>query len=135
VASLEAVPDERVEVLQRIYTAWETGGIDAVLELIDPEFEVVVGPEVSIEPDVYRGREGVRRWFDAFEGLEDVDLRPERFIDAGERVLVPVVLTGRGAGSGIEVEQRAVQVWTVRDGKAMRVEAFRDLESAREADR
>jgi ketosteroid isomerase-like protein len=135
VASLRAVPDEHVEVLQRLYAAWQAGGIDAVLDYIHPDFEAVVGPEVSIEPDVYRGHEGVRRWYDAFEGLEDVGMRPEGFIDAGERVLVPIVLSGRGAGSGIEVEQRAVQAWTVRDGKAVRVEAFPDLASARSADR
>ena len=126
---------ERIEVLQQIYAAWEAGGIDAVFDFIHPDIEVVVGPEVSIEPDVYRGHEGVRRWFDAFEGMEDVDMRPEGFIEDGERVLVPIVLSGRGAGSGIEVEQRAVQAWTVRDGKAVRVEAFADLESARMADR
>jgi ketosteroid isomerase-like protein len=135
VTSLESVATERVDVLQRIYAAWEAGGIEAVLEFIHPEVEVVVGPDVSIEPDVYRGHAGVRRWFDAFEGMEDVDMRPEEFIEEGERVLVPIVLSGRGAGSGIEVEQRAVQAWTVRDGKAVRVEAFADLESARMADR
>jgi ketosteroid isomerase-like protein len=135
VASLRAVPEGQVEVLQRLYAAWQAGGIDAVLDFIHPDFEAVVGPEVSVEPDVYRGHEGVRRWFDAFEGLEDVGMRPEGFIEAGERVLVPIVLSGRGAGSGIEVEQRVVQAWTVRGGKAARAEAFPDLESARRAER
>jgi ketosteroid isomerase-like protein len=135
VTSLEFVATERVEVLQQIYAAWEAGGIDAVLDFIHPDFEVVVGPEVSIEPDVYRGHAGVRRWFDAFEGMEDVDMRPEAYIEDGERVLVPIVLSGRGAGSGIEVEQRAVQAWTVCDGMAVGVEAFADLESARKGGR
>jgi ketosteroid isomerase-like protein len=116
-----------------MYASYESGGIEAVLQYIAPDFEAVVPPELSPEPDVYRGHAGLRRWFEAFEGMEDVRLVPEEFVEEGGRVLVPVVLRARGAGSGIEVEQRAFQVWTVRDGKAVRVEAFADLEAARRA--
>jgi ketosteroid isomerase-like protein len=122
-----------IEVLERMFAAFEEGGVDAALEYIDPDFVVVIGPELSAEPDVYRGHAGVRRYFAGFEGMEDVLLTPQDFIEDGDRVLVPAVLTGRGASSGIEVEQRVVQAWTVRGGKAVRVEAFVDLESAREA--
>jgi ketosteroid isomerase-like protein len=122
-----------VEVLERLFAAYRERGVDGVLEFIDPEFEAVVGPELSAEPDVYRGHEGVRRYFAGFEGIEDVRLRPEAMIEDRGRVLVPIVLSGRGASSGIEVEQRVVQAWTVRDGKAVRVEAFTDLDSARGA--
>jgi ketosteroid isomerase-like protein len=122
-----------VEVLERLFAAYRERGVDGVLEFIHPEFVAVVGPELSAEPDEYRGHEGLRRYFAGFEGMEDVRLRPEAMIEEGDRVLVPFVLTGRGASSGIEVEQRAVQAWTVRDGKAVRVEAFTDLDSARAA--
>jgi ketosteroid isomerase-like protein len=122
-----------VEVLERMFAAFEEGGVEAALDYIDPEFVAVIGPELSAEPDVYRGHAGVRRYFAGFEGMENVLLTPQDLIEEGERVLVPVVLTGRGATSGIEVEQRLVQAWTVRGGKAVRVEAFVDLESAREA--
>jgi ketosteroid isomerase-like protein len=120
-----------VEVVERLFAAYRERGVDGALEFIHPEFEAVIGPELSAEPDVYRGHEGVRRYFAGFEGMEDVGLRPEAMIEDGGRVLVPMVLSGRGASSGIEVEQRVVQAWTVRDGKAVRAEAFTDLESAR----
>jgi ketosteroid isomerase-like protein len=122
-----------VEVLERLFAAYRERGVDGALEFIDPEFEVVVGPELSAEPDVYRGHEGVRRYFAGFEGIEDVRMRPEAMIEDRGRVLVPIVLSGRGASSGIDVEQRVVQAWTVREGKAVRVEAFTDLDSARGA--
>jgi ketosteroid isomerase-like protein len=122
-----------IEVLERMFAAFEEDGVDGALEYIDPEFVAVIGPELSAEPDTYRGHDGVRRYFAGFEGMEDVLLSPQGFIEEGERVLVPTVLSGRGAASGIEVEQRVVQAWTVRGGKAVRVEAFVDLESAREA--
>ena len=120
-------------MLEGLFAAYRERGVDGVLEFIHPEFVAVVGPELSAEPDEYRGHEGLRRYFAGFEGMEDVRLRPEAMIEEGDRVLVPFVLTGRGASSGIEVEQRAVQAWTVRDGKAVRVEAFTDLDSARAA--
>jgi ketosteroid isomerase-like protein len=122
-----------VEVLRRLYVAFSEGGIAAAMEYIDPEFEAVVPPELSAEPDVYRGHDGLRRWFDGFEGMEDVRLEPESFIEQGQVVLVHAVLRARGAESGIEVEQRIVQAWEVRDGRAVRVESFPDLESARQA--
>jgi ketosteroid isomerase-like protein len=122
-----------VEVLERMFAAFRRGGIDAGLEFIDPEFEAVVGPETSAEPDVYRGHDGVRRYFASFEGIDDVVLRPQEFIPDRERVLVPMVLSGRGANSGIEVELHVVQAWRFRGGKALRVEVFPDLESARTA--
>src|SRR5919109_3487748 len=120
--------------MRRLIAAYERDGVEGVLELIDPEFEGIVPPELSAEPDVYRGPEGVRRWFSGFEGfLEDVRLEAEDFIPAGQRVLVRMVLKGRGVGSGIEVEQRAYQVWTVRDGKVVGMEGFADEASARAA--
>jgi ketosteroid isomerase-like protein len=120
-------------MLQRMYVAFTDGGIEAILEYIDPEFEAVIPPELSAEPDVYRGHDGLRRWFSGFEGMEDVRLQAERFSEHGEVVLVHAVMHARGSQSGIEVEQRVVQAWTVRDGKAVRVESFPDLDSARQA--
>jgi ketosteroid isomerase-like protein len=124
-----------VQVLERMFAAYRARGVEGALEFIDRDFEAIVGPEISAEPDVYRGHDGVRRYFAAFEGIEDVRLTPEGFVEDGERVLVPTVLTGRGASSGIEIEQRVVQAWRFRNGKAARVEVFTDLESAREAGR
>ncbi len=116
-----------------MFAAFRTGGVEPALEFIDPQFEAVIGPEISAEPDVYRGHDGVRRYFASFEGIDDVVLWPQEFIPDRERVLVPIVLSGRGASSGIEVELHVVQAWRFRGGKALRVEVFPDLESARAA--
>jgi ketosteroid isomerase-like protein len=122
-----------VEVLERLFAAYQERGVVGALEFIDPEFVAVIGPDFSAEPDTYRGHDGVRRYFAAFEGIDDVRLEAEAMIEEGQLVLVPMVLRGRGASSGIDVEQRVVQAWTVRGGKAVRVEVFADLESARRA--
>ncbi len=48
-------------------------------------------------------------------------------------MIVPVTLTARGRTTGLEARQELVMTWTLRDGRAMRVEVFATLDEAREA--
>ena len=83
---------------------------------------------------VVRGHEEVREWWRRWLGpWERWELRPERFIDAGDRVLVVVRQRVRGKGSGVEVDQAHAQVWTLRDGTAVRVDLYSDVAPALEA--
>lgn len=127
--------DENVELVKRGFEAFARDGWQALLPLLHPEFEAITSPDVAMEPDTYRGAEGVRRYFESFEeAMEDIRFLPQgEFIDAGDKVLVPFRLAARGKETGIEVEQPAFQVWTLRDGKALRVEVFGSREAAFEA--
>jgi ketosteroid isomerase-like protein len=60
-------------------------------------------------------------------------VEPEQFIDAGERVVVLVRLSARGRGSGISLERPDGMVWTVRNGKAVRLDYFNNPTQALEA--
>jgi ketosteroid isomerase-like protein len=116
--------DGNIEIVKRGFEALDAGGVEAMIELLDPDFEATVPPELSVEPDTYSGHEGMRRYFAAFEGLEDVRFE---FVDAvakGDKVVVTMILRAKGTDTGIPVEQLGHQVWTIRDGKAVRVEAF-----------
>jgi ketosteroid isomerase-like protein len=63
--------------------------------------------------------------------VDDVRVEPDEFIDGGDgRVIVPDRIVVRGHDSGIEVAQSIVQVWTMRNGLAVRMEAFPDLDAA-----
>jgi uncharacterized protein len=126
--------DNNADLLRRGFEAFERDGIDALLEYIHPDFEGIASPELATEPGVYRGHEGVRQWFAGFEGfMDDVHFEPDEFLAAGDRVLVGARLVARGMGSGIVVEQKNFQVWTFRDGTAIRLETYADMESARAA--
>jgi ketosteroid isomerase-like protein len=95
-----------------------------MIDLLDPDFEATVPPELSVEPDTYRGHDGMRRYFAAFEGLENVRFE---FVDAvarDDKVVATMRLRAKGTDTGIEVEQLAYQLWTIRGGKAVSVEAF-----------
>jgi len=54
-------------------------------------------------------------------------------IDADSQVVSVMQATGRGHGSGIEVEGELAWVWTLRDGRILRVEGDFDRASALEA--
>ena len=108
---------------------------EQAIELIDDEFEMETPAAIASEPDVYRGPDGVRRWWQAFlEVMEWVRLEIEEVhpIDDG-RVILEFVIHTRGRSSGIETDQRAVGLATARDGKVYRLAFFSDVEQARAA--
>jgi uncharacterized protein len=122
---------ENVELLQTGFEILARDGVEALLEyltgILDPDFEAPAPPELSVEPTTYRGAEGVRRWFESFyEVMDEIRLEPEEFIDAGDHVVVPLILSAKGQGTGIEVEQRIVQVWTLRSGRVLRMDTYVD---------
>jgi ketosteroid isomerase-like protein len=126
--------ERNVESLRRGFEQFNRAGIEGILSLIHPEFEGVVSPDLTVEPDTYRGREGVRRYFAAFEGaMEDVGFDADQFAAAGDKVFLRMRLRARGAGTGIEVTQTAFQVWTMRGGKAVGVVAYADRAEALQA--
>jgi ketosteroid isomerase-like protein len=130
-----AMSESDVKALRDGFDALAEGGYEALMPLIDPDFEMTTPPGQAAEPDTYRGREGMRRWWESFyEVMDDIEIRPRNFTDAGEnRVVSEFTLSARGQASGIEVQQEVVTLWTFRDGKAIRVEFFRDPEEAWEA--
>ena len=82
-------------------------------------------PGLALEPQTYRGHEGVRRYFDSFyEAVDEIRMEADEFIPAGEKVIVPFRMTTRGRSSGIEASMNAVQVCTLRDGRAVRFEIY-----------
>ena len=54
-------------------------------------------------------------------------------MDSGDRVLVTVRLGGRGRGSGIEIDALFYDVYTLRDGKIVRMDQFTERTQALEA--
>jgi ketosteroid isomerase-like protein len=123
-----------VEIARHAYTALAEKGVEAMLAFADPEFEVTTPPSLASEPDTYRGHDGVRRWFDGFsDGLEGVYFEGREFTALGDQVLVDTVLHARGRTTGIDVEQHAFLLWTLREGMAVKVVVFAEREPALEA--
>ena len=67
------------------------------------------------------------------EAFEDLSMTPAQFIDAGDRVVVPLTLGGQARFSGIPIEFSFVHIGTYRGGKVVRVEVYDSLDQALEA--
>jgi uncharacterized protein len=120
------VSEQNVELVRTIYELWARN--EPAGHLIDAELEYV-NPEYAVEAGTRRGRRTLGK---VREVYPDFHLEPERFIDAGDDVVV--IGTARGtAASGVEAQWRMGYVWTVRDGKAVRFRWFNRPAEALEA--
>ena len=112
----------------------ESEGYEAILPAIAPGFEFTTPADMAAEPDTYHGRDGIRRWFETFyEAMDEVRIVPERYLDAGDWVVVPSKLVTRGRTSGLVAEQPVVLAWGIRDQKVVSLRLFATEEEAFES--
>ena len=118
-----------VEVIRRLFEALEREDFAAALELFDADVEW------SPAEGDYRGIEGVGAAFiEWMEPWEEHRIEPEEFLEAADdRVLATIHLTARGGQSGVEIDQRFFQLYTVSDGKVARMVEYLDRDRALEA--
>ena len=107
-----------VELVRGIYAAWRAG--TSARGFMDADIEYVNPPD-AVETGTLRGPASFGLIRDAYD---DVEVRPTRFIDAGDDVVVVAILTGVSRGARIPVERRQGYVWTIRDEKAIRFRWF-----------
>jgi ketosteroid isomerase-like protein len=123
---------ENVEVVRAMFEAYSAGDMDAFRELHDPNV-IMRPPKGWPEPGPFVGREAAMRQFEQLgETFDSHSLGPiSGFIDAGDRVVVRVAYHGEGHGPEMNFE--LTQVITVREGRILYREAFRDHAEALEA--
>ena len=113
--------EENVRVVRRCYGFWVDRDFSALDEVASPEVVVDLSRNV-FNPHVYRGFDGFRRLVEGIDEMwEDFEMSPEEFIDAGDRVVTAVRLSGRGRGSGADAVMRLFNVWEFREGKVVRL--------------
>jgi ketosteroid isomerase-like protein len=113
-----------VQVVREILDALNRGDVEAMLARMDRDFEWRPLEDSPVSRHV-RGHEEVRRYVEDWRGTFDV-LRLE-VVDlsaAGDHVVVEVQGHGRGRASGVELHNRFCQVWTLRRGRAVRMDEY-----------
>jgi ketosteroid isomerase-like protein len=74
---------------------------------------------------IHRGHDGLRRFFaELREVWDQIEWEIQDLIDAGEHVILVAKQRSRGRTSGAEVTGSAVGVWTLDNGKVVRVVWF-----------
>jgi ketosteroid isomerase-like protein len=114
---------ENVELVRQGYEAWNRGDLEWQLDHITPDFEFRTAQLFPDTEAVYRGREGVRQFWDTFrEPWGSVLIEVERIEPIGDdRVLALLRFHGRGR-DGVEVTLEYANLWTIeeRDGGSER---------------
>ncbi|MGI8460563.1 MAG: nuclear transport factor 2 family protein [Solirubrobacterales bacterium] len=84
------------------------------------------------EGRVFKGHSGLREYFEALEGsFDELELPVDEAIDAGaEQVVLVVRVRGRGKASGVPVEHRFGQVWTVTHGAIREIVSYPEPDEA-----
>jgi ketosteroid isomerase-like protein len=126
------MPESNLEIVRRAYEGFTARGGDFDPAMFHPEFVWDMSKFGGwVEGDVYEGLDGARRFMaDWREAWDDWRLEVEDIQAAGDRVLVVCNQHGRSRTSGLVVDMRLAQLWTLRDGKQVRMEAYGDVDEA-----
>ncbi len=121
-----------MEIVREMFNAWNRGDYTKGLEAIDADVRVEV--ELGFDVDgVYRGHAGLAELLRFWGAFGSFHSEVEEFIPSGEEVVTTLLHYGVGKSSGVEVEMRNWQVFTVREGKIVRYRLFSTRGQALEA--
>ena len=121
---------DNVDLVREGFERFARDGVDGIIELADPDIELLT----PANPDMQRGRghDGLRQSIAGLlEMFEYWTVEPVDYVDLGDHVAVVVYQHARGKGSGVEVRSKSAWLFTLRDGKAVRLSLVPDLDAAR----
>ena len=128
------MPRGNVDVVRDAYTAWNQAAFDEWKAMHRPDV-IVIPPEGFPEGNPTEDREA---WFT--QAMRLTDSWEEQRVEVeelhevpGDRVLSIICWVTKGKDSGITLETPMAAITTVRDGRIVRHEFFRDREEARRA--
>jgi ketosteroid isomerase-like protein len=116
---------EGSEFAARVYAAINARDREAIKALSAPD--IVVGTTV----EAYRGAEAVLEWMDeGDDAFDDFTIDLLEVEELGGHVVASMRQRGRGKASGAEVDHHFTHVWTLRDGRAIRLQSFANRDDA-----
>ncbi len=123
--------EENVEIVRRVYESWARGDFTATVPF-DPEidFEMVDWPHQSRT----RGIDAMwATWRSTLSAFHDFRSIPTEFTAYGANVLVLNRIEARGKESGADVGADTASLWTLENGRVVRLALYWDVEAARRA--
>ena len=119
------MPRENEDVVRLWFEGFNENGMPA-LEVCDERLEIGNVEGFPIQGP-YHGHEGVREWTrDLFEVLDEARLEVIEVIEAGvgETVMSVQRIVARMRHTRLPAKLRWAGVWTIHDGKAVRVQGY-----------
>ena len=120
-----------MEIVKAAIDAYNREDWDAFFKDMAPGFELDFSRSIGPWRGVF-GLDQIRRFVEEFrEAWESARSEPHEFIEAGDLVVVPWAMHGRGR-DGIELVARATFVSTIRNGAIERVTLYQERQDALE---
>jgi ketosteroid isomerase-like protein len=123
--------EQNVEIVRRLYELWARGDFTSGDDF-DPDIEF----EMADWPHQTRvtGIEAMSKtWRSTLSAFADFRAAPTEFIAVGDNVLVLNRVEASGKESGAGVGADVASVFTLRDGKVVRLALYWDVDGARRA--
>ena len=124
--------EDNKQVITNLYAAFARRDLSALLQWIDPQIEIRQTTELPWG-GTFQGQQGLMSF--AGKLLENLDsqVEMEELVESGDRVVAIGHTRGRVRANQKEFDVRAVHVWTLKDGKVLRFEAYIDTPKMLEA--
>jgi hypothetical protein len=122
-----------VDKTREFIAAYNRRDFAAAIRDFHPQVEWIL-PALQDSDSCVGPEEIIGFWKGIDETMEELQLQPQEFRDAGDRVAVRLRHFGKGKGSGIVIDEELYhQVSTFRDGVMVRIQYFESWDEALEA--
>ena len=123
--------EENVEIVRDFFG----GDPSRFFDVLDEEVELDIRPMTPGYQGIIQGKDAVIDfWRDYLDTWDEFALEPIEIREAGEdQVVVIHDQSGRGKESGASFELRSATIFSLRDGRLVKLEFFRTPEEALEA--
>jgi ketosteroid isomerase-like protein len=123
--------EENLELIRAGFAAHNRGDLDALMQVYDPDvvFETLL-------LGTHRGNEAIRLIYEENQKtLSGYDVEPVELIESGDQVVAVAQVTGVGPASQIPMDDsdRFAFLFTIKNGRIVREQAFRNRDEAIEA--
>ncbi|MFE5584782.1 nuclear transport factor 2 family protein [Kitasatospora sp. NPDC056531] len=119
------ISEHVLAAVERLYTGLGKADIEQVLELFDPEVEIVTPESLPWSTGHYRGLEGAAEYFgNALRYLAETGFVVDEIRVSDEWVAAIGTWNGRFRSSGGEFSVRFVHFWTLRNGRIIKGEGI-----------
>lgn len=120
---------------QHASEAYNRRDLDVVVIGYDPEVEYCPARnwvEAGFFEPSYRGAAGYREYVATTAEVfgSEVYFKPTELIDLGDRIVVLANVPMRAQASGIPLTEAFAYVWTLKDGRAIRIQEYYDHDEA-----
>lgn len=123
-----------ISTVQSVYGAFARGDVPTVLGALSPDIEWVTPATLPWSAGNYRGHAGVQQYFGQFlEALASPHIEVRELLASEDRVVAIGIEHATARATGRSFAARFTHVWTVRDGRVVKMEGLIDTAQVRAA--